>query len=186
MVVADVSGKGMPAALLMADARSTWRAEARLDRGPGETLRRANRSLCRDTDSHSFVTFVYAVLDPAACRICFAAAGHPLPLVHNESEIKEIEVYGLPLGLAEDATYDEVSVSLTSGDTLMLYTDGITEVMNASRELFGVDGLTSLLQREGRRAADSLLEHTWSATHAFGGDNDQADDMTVMVLKTLL
>jgi len=185
MVIADVSGKGMPAALLMADARSTWRAEARLDHGPGETLRRANRSLCRDTDSNSFVTFLYAVLDPAARQICFAGAGHPLPLVHNDSEIREIEVYGLPLGLAQEATYDEVSLALTPGDTVLLYTDGITEVMNSSRELFGVEGLMSLLQREGNDAAQNLLERTWSATRDFGGNNGQADDMTVMVLKAL-
>ena len=106
-------------------------------------------------------------------------------MLHNNAEIKEIEVYGLPLGLTVEATYDEVTVSLTPGDTVFLYTDGITEVMNASRELFGDAGLTALLQREGSHAAPELLERTWSATDAFGGDNGQADDMTVMVLKAL-
>jgi serine phosphatase RsbU (regulator of sigma subunit) len=183
MVIADVAGKGMPAALLMADARSTWRAEAQLDRGPGETLRRANMSLCRDTDSNSFVTFLYAVLNPTLRQICFASAGHPLPLVYSGSQIKEVEVYGLPLGLAQDATYDEVSLALTPGDTVLLYTDGIIEVMNASRELFGVEGLMSVLRHEGGHAASSLLERTWAATRAFGSDDGQADDMTVMVLK---
>jgi serine phosphatase RsbU (regulator of sigma subunit) len=185
VVVADVAGKGMPAALLMANARSTWRAEARLAYNPAETLRRANRSLCRDVNSNSFVTFLYAILDPAERKICFAGAGHPLPLIFKNSEIREVEVYGLPLGLSHDATYDEACISLEPGDTVLLYTDGITEAMGPSRELFGYERLLALLQREGHRAARSLVERTWSAASDFSGASSQADDMTVMVLKAL-
>ena len=185
MVIADVAGKGMPAALLMANARSTWRAEARLAYGPAETLRRANRSVYRDINSNSFVTFLYAILSPDERQICFAGAGHPLPLVYNGMGIREVEVYGLPLGLTRDATYDEVAVSLEPGDTVYLYTDGVTEVLNSSRELFGVEGLMAMLQHEAHHGAAGLIEKTWSAASAFGGENSQADDMTVMVLKTL-
>jgi serine phosphatase RsbU (regulator of sigma subunit) len=183
VVIADVAGKGMPAALLMANARSTLRAEARLGFGPSETLRQANRSLCDDVNSGSFVTCLYAMLDATEHRICFANAGHPLPLLYDNGATREIEVYGLPLGLRPDATYEEVHVSLQPGDTMVLYTDGITETMNASRELLGFERLVELLQCKGHRPAESLIEETWSVARAFGGEVGQDDDMTVIVLK---
>lgn len=183
IVIADVAGKGMPAALLMADARSIWRAEARMGHGPAETLRRANRSLCRDTDTDRFVTLFYAVLDPAARQMCVASGGHPLPLHHNDTAVTEIEVYGLPLGLDRGANYDEVQVSLVPGDTVLLYTDGIIEAMDSSRELFGLERLVALMRREGHRPAEVLVERTLSEARVFGGHAGQDDDMTAIVLK---
>jgi serine phosphatase RsbU (regulator of sigma subunit) len=186
LVIADVSGKGMPAALLMANTRSTWRAEARNAHGPGETLRRTNRSLCHDINSNTFVTLIYAVLDPTTGRLCLASAGHPLPLLHNDSEPQEIQVYGLPLGLQPDATYEEVQVSLSPGDTVLLYTDGITEAVNSSRELFGFERLTALIKHEGHRSARALVERTLLISRAFSGQVGQTDDATVIVLKAHL
>jgi serine phosphatase RsbU (regulator of sigma subunit) len=186
MVIADVAGKGMPAALLMANARSTWRAEARNGHGPAETLRCVNRSLCHDINSNDFVTLLYAVLDPTTRQLCLASAGHPLPLIHNDADLREVEVYGLPLGLQFDATYDEVQVSLAPGDTVLLYTDGVIEALNVSREMFGFERLMAFMQREGRRTAQVLVERALSAAHAFSGRAGQADDMTVMVLKAHL
>jgi sigma-B regulation protein RsbU (phosphoserine phosphatase) len=183
IVIADVAGKGMPAALLMANARSTWRAEARNGHSPAETLHCVNRSLCHDINSNAFVTLLYAVLDPITHRLCLASAGHPLPLLHKDSGLREIEVYGLPLGLQPDITYDEVQVSLTPGDTVLLYTDGVTEAVNSSRELFGFERLTAFVQREGHHTAKILVEHALSAACAFSGQAGQADDITVMVLK---
>jgi serine phosphatase RsbU (regulator of sigma subunit) len=183
MVVADVAGKGMPAALLMADARSIWRAEARLGYGPAETLRRVNRSLWHDINSNSFVTCIYAMLDPTAHHLRLASAGHPLPLRHNDSGINEIEVYGLPLGLHREATYDDVQVSLELGDTLLLYTDGIVEALDPAGELFGFERLVAFMQREGHRTAGALVERTWRVARGFSGRAGQGDDMTVMVLK---
>jgi hypothetical protein len=185
LVIADVAGKGMPAALLMANTRSIWRAEARLGDGPAETLRRVNHSLWHDMSSNSsgFVTCLYAVLDPLAREIRFASAGHPLPLLRNDGEIREIEVYGLPLGLQPDAAYEEVTLRLTPGDTVLLYTDGVIEAMNASRELFGFERLTAFMRREGHCAAGTLAERAWTAARAFSGPVGQEDDMTVMVLK---
>jgi serine phosphatase RsbU (regulator of sigma subunit) len=183
LVIGDVAGKGMPAALLMANARSIWRAEASNERGPGETLQRVNRSLHHDINSNGFVTLLYALLDPPAGRLCLASAGHPLPLLCNDAGLREIEVYGLPLGLQPDATYEEVQVSLAPGDTLLLYTDGVTEAMNSARELFGVDRLVALMQHEGHRPAGALAERVLSVACTFGGQAGQADDMTVMVLQ---
>jgi serine phosphatase RsbU (regulator of sigma subunit) len=183
VIVADVAGKGMPAALLMANARSTWRAEARLGFGPAETLRRANRSLYPDIDSNRFVTCVYAVLDPAARQMALASAGHPLALLRNDAKTEEIEVYGLPLGLTPDASYDEVQVALEPGETVLLYTDGITETMNASREMYGFERLAAFLQNEGNCSAENLVQLTWSDVRTYSGDVAQEDDITLVALK---
>lgn len=183
MVIADVAGKGMPAALLMADARSAWRAEARNKHSPAETLRRVNHTLRHDINSHSFVTLLYAVLDPDTRQLELASAGHPLPLLHNDTGVREIEVYGFPLGLQPDVAYDEVRVSLSPGDTLLLYTDGVIETLSPSRELFSFERMMAFVQQEGHRTANELVERTLAALHAFGGQTDQADDITVMVLK---
>jgi len=185
LIIADVAGKGMPATLLMANTRSVWRAEARLGDGPAETLRRVNRSLWQDmnSNSRSFVTCLYAVLAPLAGEIRLASAGHPLPLRHNDAGIREIEVYGLPLGLKPDADYDEVTVSINPGDTLLLYTDGVIEAMNSSRQMFGLERLTAFMQREGHGTAEMLVERAWTAARAFSGQAGQDDDITVMVLK---
>jgi hypothetical protein len=183
MVIADVAGKGMPAALLMADTRSTWRSETRNGHGPAETLRNINRSLCHDINSNAFVTLLYAVLDPTTRQLCVTSAGHPLPLLHGRKEVREIKVYGLPLGLRTDATYDEVQVSLAPGDTVVLYTDGIVEAMRPSGELFGFERLMTLVQRQGHQPAQVLVEHILATVRAFSDQSSQADDMTVLVLK---
>jgi hypothetical protein len=184
LVIADVAGKGMPAALVMANARSTLRAGARLGFGPAKTLGQVNGSLYLDINSGGFVTCLYAVLDPAARQIRIANAGHPLPLINNNGGTREIEAYGLPLGLRPDAVYEEVCVSIEPGDTMLFYTDGITETMNSSRELFGFERLMELLQREGHCPAGNLVEATWSAARAFSEQVAQDDDMTVIVLKS--
>jgi hypothetical protein len=182
MVIADVAGKGMPAALLMADSRSTWRAEARNQHLPAEVLRRINRTLYHDVHS-GFVTLLYAVLNPATRQLRLASAAHPLPLLHTDSDLQEVQVYGLPLGLHPDAVYDEVELILSPGDTLFMYTDGVVETLNRSREFFGFERLMDLMRQEGHRPAENLIGHTLGAVYAFGGPVNQADDITVMVLK---
>ncbi len=183
IVIADVAGKGMPAALLMADARSAWRAEARNKHSPAEVLRRVNRTLCHDVSLGGFVTLLYAVLDPTTRQLCLASAAHPLPLLHNDSGVQEIEVYGLPLGIQPDVVYDEVAVTLLPGDTLFLYTDGVVEALNRSRELFGFDRMMDLMRQEGHRPAENLIGYALDAVHAFGDQVSQADDIAVMALK---
>jgi serine phosphatase RsbU (regulator of sigma subunit) len=183
IIIADVAGKGMPAALLMANVRSTWRAEARAGAGPGETLCRVNQALSHDMNGGRFVTVLYAVLDPRAHRICFAGAGHPLPLVWEQGELEEVEVYGLPLGLQRDGTYPEVARRLAPGGTVLLYTDGIVESMNGSRELFGFERLKRLVQQMGDAGAQIVMERTRTVALDFGRSVGQLDDLTVVVLK---
>jgi serine phosphatase RsbU (regulator of sigma subunit) len=183
IVIADVSGKGMPAALLMANARSTWRAQARNGRGPAETLARVNRALCQDIHTDDFVTLLYAILDPETRQLGLSSAGHPLPLLHNDGTVQEIEIYGLPLGLKSDATYQEVRCTLSPGDTLLFYTDGVTESLNLSRELFGLERLIKLVQERDKCVAAPLVQRVLATARAYSGRAGQADDATVVVLK---
>jgi serine phosphatase RsbU (regulator of sigma subunit) len=183
IIIADVSGKGMPAALFMANARSIWRAEARLGSGPAATLQRVNHALYDDMNSNGFVTCLYLILDPAARLLSIAGAGHPLPLLRDDAGIREIEVYGLPLGLQLDASYREVRLALKPGNALLLYTDGIIEAMDTSRQLFGLERLVDLFKREGDCSAEVLAERACKSARAFAGGPAQADDVTVIVLK---
>jgi sigma-B regulation protein RsbU (phosphoserine phosphatase) len=184
IVIADVSGKGMPAALLMANVRSIWRVEARDGRGPAETLARVNRALCQDIHTDAFVTLLYAILTPGTRQICLSSAGHPLPLVDNGGKIQELEIYGLPLGLKSDASYQEIHRTLSPGATLLFYTDGVTEALNLSRELFGLQRLIALMKSAHQTcAAQPLVEHVLTTARAFSGRAGQADDATVVVLK---
>ncbi len=185
IVIADVAGKGVPAAVLMADARSILRAEARDGHGPAHVLEWVNRWLYNDTGADSFVTLLYAVLDPRQGRLCLANAGHLLPMLHNDGSdgVQEVEIYGLPLGLTPDATYEEIGLALGSGDTLLLYTDGVVEALSPERELFGFERLTQTLSREGGQEAEALVERVLGVASAFSRGNGQQDDMGVVVLK---
>ncbi len=160
IVLADVSGKGMPAALLMTATRATLRTLARLDLSPGETLKQLNHMLIADMPANKFVTMVYGVLDPNSREITFASAGHLRPLLINGCcDFLPIDT-GLPLGLAA-SSYPEYTIHLKPGMQVLLYSDGITEAMNRDEEEYGparlvehflqpkacVDGLFDEIQR---------------------------------------
>lgn len=185
VVIADVAGKGVPAAVLMADARSILRAEARDGHGPARVLEWVNRWMYNDTRADSFVTLLYAVLDPHERRLCLANAGHLLPMLYRPPSdgVREVEIYGLPLGLTPDATYEEIALDLQPGDTLLLYTDGVVEALSPDREMFGFDRLMQTLSRERHQTAEELVDRVLHIASAFSRGDGQQDDMGVMVLK---
>src|SRR5271163_2714033 len=140
IALADVSGKGMPAALLMSATRAILRSLARLYPSPGQTLLHLNRTLSEDFPMGKFVTMIYAVLDAPAREITFASAGHLRPLLINgESSFLEVDT-GLPLGLGA-SSYPDHTIALKPGTRLLFYTDGITEAMNRSQEEYGPNRL---------------------------------------------
>ncbi len=172
IVLADVSGKGMPAALLMSATRAILRSLIRIDPSPGRTLANLNQTLIEDFPSGKFVTMIYAVLDAPARRLTLASAGHLRPLLINgECRFVDVET-GLPLGLAP-SHYPEHTLHLEPGEGLLLYTDGITEAMDTNDVEYGasrlhnhflspdacVDGLIAEVQRHG-----SGSRHTDDAT----------------------
>jgi len=153
LVLADVSGKGTAAALLMSATRGMLRALAEANCSPAEVLTKLNNLLVEDFPAGKFVTLVYAVLDPATSTVTFANAGHLHPLLIDQGDVRFIDVErGLPLGLS-CGDYSECRISLSEGSRLVFYSDGITEAENSSEEEFG---LMRLAEHAGKPGASAV------------------------------
>jgi sigma-B regulation protein RsbU (phosphoserine phosphatase) len=176
IVLADVSGKGMPAALLMSATRATLRTLARLDLSPGETLKQLNRMLIADMPANKFVTMVYGILEPDSRQITFASAGHLCPLLINgRCEFLPLDT-GLPLGLAA-SSYPEYTVHLKPGTQVLLYSDGITEAMNRDDEEYGPARLIEHFLRP-EACVDLLFEEI----QRFSVGSTHTDDATAVLI----
>ncbi|MFM8319624.1 MAG: PP2C family protein-serine/threonine phosphatase, partial [Chloroflexota bacterium] len=136
-IVADVTDKGVPAALVMATARSLLRSAAERSTSPGEVLQHANELLCPDMPPKMFVTCLYLVLDPAGGELVFANAGHNLPICWTAGGVRELRATGMPLGLLPGMRYEETSARLAPGELLLLYSDGLVEAHNPAGEMYG-------------------------------------------------
>ena len=163
LVVGDATGKGVPAALVMASARSMLRAVAQAsDYSPGDVLGRANDSLVIDIPPNMFVTCFYAILDPDSGHLRYANAGHELPYLHRNGgdAAEELRVRGMPLGLMPEMGYEEKQTILEAGDSALFYTDGLVEAHDPKGEMFGLPRLRALCAEHGkeRSLVDALLE----------------------------
>lgn len=178
IVLADVAGKGMPAALLMAGTRASMRAIADSCVGPGGTLQRLNQLLLADMPQGRYITMVFGVFDPVARSVVFANAGHPWPLFANDHGAGPLTTAsGLPLGIAP-GKYAEVEVHLSPGSRLLFYSDGLSEATNHADEEYGWRGIAVHLARPDI-CADRLLE----AVRHFSGERPLADDATVTLIR---
>jgi sigma-B regulation protein RsbU (phosphoserine phosphatase) len=179
IVLGDVCGKGMAAALLMAATRSLFRQAAEGLRSPSEALTRLNKSLVKDLPAGRFVTLVYLVLDTENATANVASAGHVQPLyLSKQSGVVELRTEkGLPLGLME-SEYSEAELQLQSGDQVLMYTDGILEATNSKGQEFGVSRLEQALQKPDA-SAQSILADVQQFAH--GGT--LADDATAVLLR---
>lgn len=186
LCLGDVSGKGMPAALLMANLQATLRGQAIIDPSPAQCLNRSNVLLFRSTDADKFATLVYGVLDRESNRLVYANAGHNYPLLLEPGgEPRRLELGGLVLGCLEDFCYTEGTVEFDPGDTLLVYSDGITESIDANDEEFGEGRLAGILRTHGAEPAPRLIERIVAAVRAHAGDLAQMDDMTLLVIRRL-
>ena len=179
IVLADVSGKGMPAALLMSAARGIVRALAPLGNGPGEVLARVNQVLLDDFLTERYITMIYAVLDPAHRTLTFASAGHPWPLLCHGAEVRPLHTdAGMPLGLLP-CEFTEHTVKLCSDFRLLFYTDGISEALNREDQEFGRSRLTEFVATH-----DCSVSRLMEAVKDFRGKCSQKDDATVILLRS--
>ncbi|NOX97356.1 MAG: SpoIIE family protein phosphatase [Nitrospirae bacterium] len=193
LVIADVSGKGVPGALIMAMVRSILRAEAEGKSSAAQVLSRVNRSIYRDIKDDMFVSLFYLVLNVKKRTLNYARAGHdPSILFHGQEQRYELlDKGGIALGLDEgsffDETLDQGEIELVPGDTLVLYTDGITEAMNKNNEEFGFPQLLEIVRQdslaEGKDKASVLVERVDQEITKFTGGVPQRDDITLVVLK---
>jgi phosphoserine phosphatase RsbU/P len=181
--IGDVAGKGLPAALLMSNLQASVRAFANDDAPPAHVVERANRALCRHTPLDRFVTFFYGVIDTTRRQLHYTNAGHNLPiLVRADGTIARLDAGGMVLGVAAHAHYTQDTVALTSGDRLVLFTDGITEAEDADGQEFGDDRLletvVTLRGETPWRIVDAIVQRVSTFT---GGCF--RDDATLLVVE---
>ena len=185
VIIADVTDKGVPAALVMATTRTLLRAAAERLVAPGDVLARANDVLCPDIPPKMFVTCLYAVLDPATGVVRYANAGHDTPyLRRGAGGVEELRARGMPLGLLPGMPYEEKEIVLNPGDTLLLYSDGLVEAHNTQRAMLGFPQLRSLT--EGHAGGAALIPFLMDQLATFTGPNwEQEDDVTLLTVQRL-
>src|SRR5215218_7345399 len=184
LVVGDATGHGVPAALVMASARSVLRAIAQAlgSSSPGDVLRRVNDVLVTDIPPNMFVTCFCAILDPERGTLRYANAGHDVPYLHRSGGPEELSARGMPLGLMPGMEYEENKTVLDAGEVALFYSDGLVEAHGPEGHMFGFPRLGKLVAEHGAEGSlgDLLLEELYS----FVGEGwEQEDDITLLTLR---
>jgi predicted ester cyclase len=184
LVVGDATGKGMPAALVMATTRGMLRAVVQSVESPGEVLARVNEALVAEIPQNMFVTCLYAILEPKSGSLRYANAGHDLPYLrhHGGGDAEELRARGLPLGLMPNMPYEEKEAVLAPGDNALFYSDGLVEAHDPQREMFGFARLRGLVAEHAEEG--SLVDFLMEELYSFVGEGwEQEDDITLLTLK---
>ncbi len=184
LIVGDVAGKGVPAALFMAMCRTNLRAAVLSGRSPTQALKRANELILKDSQAEVFLTTLYALLEPATGRLTYANGGHNRPLLAKAStgEVQELAARGIILGQFEQVDFEQAAIDFAPGDTLILYTDGVTEAINAEQQQFGEQRLRSIVAAFADSGAERIVAAIAEAVHRHAGSQLQADDFTVLAV----
>jgi serine phosphatase RsbU (regulator of sigma subunit) len=184
IVAGDVSGKGIPAAVLMANTQSVLRAVAqRGDITPGRVLEEANEVLFTYIPPNMFITCFYGVLDPESGRLSYANAGHDLPYLHHGGLAEELRARGMPLGLMPGMEYEQKEIVLEPGDSVLFYSDGLVEAHDPEGEMFGFPRLRKLIAARSAGGGEELIGFLLAELERFTGrDWEQEDDITLATL----
>jgi serine phosphatase RsbU (regulator of sigma subunit)/anti-sigma regulatory factor (Ser/Thr protein kinase) len=182
IVIADVTDKGVPAALVMATTRTILRAAAERLVSPGEVLERANELLNPDIPRNMFVTCLYMVFDPSTGKLVFANAGHNLPYKHTAEGVVELRATGMPLGLLPGMQYEEKEATLDAGESLLLYSDGLIEAHNPEGEMYGFPRLKQFVRDHGGEVNMINLVVEDLALFTRPGW-EQEDDVTIVMIE---
>ena len=188
VVIADVSGHSVGAALIMSEVRTLLRADSNSVRSPGAILQALNIQLYDDlTRSELFITMFYAKYDAESGTLCYSNAGHNHPVLLRTGEFlpRELDTEGLILGVKKDVLFEERTVKLASGDVLLLYTDGLTEACNSQGDMFETQGVYDHLKTCMLFSADNILDSFYARIHAFTESQDLQDDISLVVIKIL-
>jgi serine phosphatase RsbU (regulator of sigma subunit) len=185
IMIGDVTDKGVPAAIFMAQVHAFLVAEAVHNPSPGDVLREVNQHLMAMTDSGLFVTVLYGVLDCRSGEFCYARAGHELPVLVGEEGCRVCKALnpGQPLGLFDEPLLDEQTLTLTPGALLLLYTDGVNDERDPGGEVFGLKRLLALLQATSQPEAQALVDHLLETVLAHLDDAPQDDDITLLAVR---
>ncbi len=184
ILVADVADKGVPAALFMALSRTILRTVGINRRDPGEVLMRVNEIINIDAESDLFVTVFYAVWDPDTSTLTYANGGHNPPLlIEANGTNRWLRAPGIALGIVPEIEIPSSEIVLDPGDTLMLYTDGVTEAVNVDLDEYGTDRLKWTLQSTHKQTPHAIVQAITESMHVHTGDTPQFDDVTMVVLQ---
>ncbi len=184
ITIGDVSGKGTPAAILMANVQAAVRALSESGVPAGTLIERVNRLVHGYTEDSVFITFFYCVLDTNTGDVTYVNAGHNPPWVlRRNGSCEHLTDGGLVIGIMPGVSYEEGHVRLSPGDDLVLYTDGITEATNVEDEMFGEERLEELLLQHRHSSAREIEEHVYTSIKDFAAGASQADDLTMVVVK---
>ncbi|HVF56970.1 MAG TPA: GAF domain-containing SpoIIE family protein phosphatase [Pyrinomonadaceae bacterium] len=186
LVIADVSGKGVPASLLMAFLRASLRAAIHIGYAPNVAMSKVNYLLWESVESHQFVTAFYGMLDGTNRTLAFVNAGHNPPLLlEGESGARFIERGGLPLGMFRDTRYYEYYLTIEAGQVLVLYTDGATEAVSPDGEEYGRARLESKVRAHRGKSAREMIDHIYGDILEWTGGRGAGDDVTFVIIKAL-
>ncbi len=183
--IGDVSGKGVPASLYMAVTKTLIKAKADVMLEPAEILHQVNKELCEDNDSGMFVTVFLGILNISSGELVYSNGGHNIPYLYREDGEVEVlpKLPGMALGVVEDFGYTSAGLKLQPGESLVMYTDGVTEAMNPSGEFLKEDRLENILRGMKVKTAQEEVQHILQNTQKFMNGAGQADDITLLVVK---
>ena len=185
LVIADVSGKGVPAALFMMNAKSVIQSTTLLEKSAAGILKKANDALCANNQADMFVTVWLGILEISTGRIAAANAGHEYPVMRRANEKYELirDRHGMPAGAMEGIRYREYELQMRPGDKLFLYTDGVPEATDANEQMFGTERMLEALNRTPDASPEQTLINVRAAVDGFVRDAVQFDDLTMMCLE---
>lgn len=185
LVMADVSGKGVPAALFMMIAKTLLKSAAQNGLSPHAVLEKVNNQLCENNDAEMFVTVWLGILEISTGKMVCANAGHEYPAIKRKDSGFELlkDKHGFVLAGMENVRFKEYQVDLQPGDAIFVYTDGVAEATNASEELFGTDRMLDALNKVDGRNCETLLKDVHEEINAFVGSAPQFDDITMLCLE---
>ncbi len=186
LCIADVSGHGVSAAILMSSVKAAFVSCASVGSDPGDITGRVNRLLEMSIDPGKFVTGFFATLDPVTLRMQYVNAGHPAPMVlRANGALARLDVGGLILGIDSTALFEEGQVDLAQGDVVMFFTDGVTEAQGEDDELYGDERIEALLRRDRDLPAEQILQKLVEEVKVFEGERGPSDDLTAMVMRVV-
>ena len=180
--IGDVSGKGIPSALIMAITQTVFRNIASRENNPAQIMKRLNEAACRNNKANIFVTLFIGVLDLPTGHLRYCNAGHEKPILVDQLSLLEVKP-NLPIGLFEDFNYEMQTTTLLPGSALFLYTDGLTEARNAQGQLFGRGSVLKMIADSGATAPKQLVETAIAEVKRFSENTEQSDDLTLLAIR---
>lgn len=186
VAIADVSGKGVPAAMFMMASRTLLKACATISTSPAAVVEQVNTMLSDENDAMTFVTLLYGIYDPRTKEFMYANGGHNPPVIVKPNLTTELleSTGGVALGVVEDFKYQENTVALEPDSMIVFYTDGVVEAEREDKELFEMDRFCQILQGNTFKDAEEVTNEVFSKVKEFAGENPQSDDITCLVLRT--